>query len=79
VLQRQREQTSDAAAEFLRRHYRSSQASHAADDEQVSELDQRLRLIEQVANFMKLFWKNDLIMPLNTSKSNFIVQITHLK
>jgi hypothetical protein len=28
---------------------------------------------------MKLFWKNDLIMPLNTSKSNFIVQITHLK
>jgi hypothetical protein len=50
VLQRQRQQTSNAA-EFLRRHYSStvaaaSTSSHQSEEE-VSELDHRLRLIEQ--------------------------------
>jgi len=50
VLQRQRQQTSNAA-ESLRRHYSStvaaaSTSSHQSEEE-VSELDHRLRLIEQ--------------------------------
>ena len=48
VLQRQRQQTHDAAEEFLRHRYPASaslSASHAHDDE-VSEIDQRLRMIE---------------------------------
>jgi hypothetical protein len=52
-LQRQRQQTSDAAEEFLRRHYPSaSQASHGQEEE-VSELDRRLRMIEQDSRILE--------------------------
>jgi hypothetical protein len=50
VLQCQRQQTSNAA-EFLRRHYSAAMAASTSSshqpEEEVSELDQRLRLIEQ--------------------------------
>ena len=50
VLQRQRQQASNAS-EFLRRHYSSAAAAASTSshqpEEEVSELDQRLRLIEQ--------------------------------
>ena len=45
----------NAAADFLRRHYppQSSSASHATPEEEVSEIDQRIRLIEQDSRLLE--------------------------
>ena len=51
VLQRQREQTNDATEDFIRRHYPSTLTSASHDE--VSEIDQRLRLIEQDSRLLE--------------------------